>query len=74
VQYGYFGPLGSLANGELDFIIGQKFMERFYAVCIFFLGGQCGCLYFLTRFLIRRISASGLRLRMSPFSPSHLPC
>jgi Eukaryotic aspartyl protease len=34
VQYGYFGPLGSLSGSGLDFIIGQKFMERFYAVRI----------------------------------------
>lgn len=77
VQYGYFGPMGSLSNGKLDFIIGQKFMERFYAVCIFS-GGKCGYLYvylmfFLSRFLIRRISVSGLRLRMSHSSPSYLP-
>ena len=32
LQYGYIGPLGSLSGEGLDFIIGQKFMERFYAV------------------------------------------
>jgi len=32
VQYGYLGPLGSPSGEGLDFIIGQKFMERFYAV------------------------------------------
>jgi hypothetical protein len=36
VQYGYIGPLGSLSGSGLDFIIGQKFMERFYAVRILF--------------------------------------
>ncbi|PCH39175.1 aspartic peptidase A1 [Wolfiporia cocos MD-104 SS10] len=32
LQYGYIGPLGSNSGEGLDFIIGQKFMERFYAV------------------------------------------
>lgn len=32
LQYGYIGPIGSLSGTGLDFIIGQKFMERFYAV------------------------------------------
>ncbi|KZT68718.1 acid protease [Daedalea quercina L-15889] len=32
LQYGYIGPIGSLSGTGLDLIIGQKFMERFYAV------------------------------------------
>ncbi|KAH9944871.1 acid protease [Amylocystis lapponica] len=32
VQYGYVGPLGAFSGEGLDFIIGQKFMERFYAI------------------------------------------
>jgi len=32
LQYGYIGPLGSPSGEGLDFIIGQKFMERYYAV------------------------------------------
>ena len=32
LQYGYIGPLGAPSGEGLDFIIGQKFMERFYAV------------------------------------------
>ncbi|PCH34945.1 acid protease [Wolfiporia cocos MD-104 SS10] len=32
LQYGYIGPLGSNSGEGFDFIIGQKFMERFYAV------------------------------------------
>lgn len=32
LQYGYIGPIGSPSGEGLDFIIGQKFMERFYAV------------------------------------------
>lgn len=32
VQYGYIGPIGADSGTGLDFIIGQKFMERFYAV------------------------------------------
>ncbi|CCM04756.1 uncharacterized protein FIBRA_06946 [Fibroporia radiculosa] len=32
LQYGYIGPIGEDSGTGLDFIIGQKFMERFYAV------------------------------------------
>lgn len=32
LRYGYIGPMGSDSGKGLDFIIGQKFMERFYAV------------------------------------------
>ncbi|KII86390.1 hypothetical protein PLICRDRAFT_114346 [Plicaturopsis crispa FD-325 SS-3] len=32
VRYGYFGNMGSNSGEGLDFIIGQKFMERYYAV------------------------------------------
>ncbi|GBE83524.1 Polyporopepsin [Sparassis crispa] len=32
VQYGYLGPIGANSGEGLDFIIGQKFMERTYAV------------------------------------------
>ncbi|KAH9832517.1 acid protease [Rhodofomes roseus] len=32
LQYGYIGPIGSPSGEGLDFILGQKFMERFYAV------------------------------------------
>ncbi|EPT02915.1 hypothetical protein FOMPIDRAFT_1035599 [Fomitopsis schrenkii] len=32
LQYGYIGPIGAPSGEGLDFIIGQKFMERFYAV------------------------------------------
>jgi hypothetical protein len=39
VQYGYLRPLGSLSGTGLDFIIVQKFVERFYAVRIF--SGGC---------------------------------
>jgi len=31
-QYGYIGPMGQISGTGLDFIIGQKFMERYYAV------------------------------------------
>ncbi|KAG1747768.1 acid protease [Suillus paluster] len=32
VQYGVVGKLGTDSGGGLDFIIGQKFMEKYYAV------------------------------------------
>ncbi|EIW85643.1 acid protease [Coniophora puteana RWD-64-598 SS2] len=32
VQYGVVGNLGSLSGEGLDFIVGQKFMERYYAI------------------------------------------
>lgn len=32
LQYGYIGPIGEDSGTGLDFIIGQKFMERYYAV------------------------------------------
>ncbi|KZT12610.1 acid protease [Laetiporus sulphureus 93-53] len=32
LQYGYIGPIGSPSGEGLDFIIGQKFMERYYAI------------------------------------------
>jgi len=32
VQYGTIGPLGHLSGQGLDFILGQKFLEIYYAV------------------------------------------
>ena len=65
-QYGYVGPLGAPSGEGLDFIIGQKFMERFYAVSaaceiqykVAVLNGVVCC-----RSLTRRITALGSRLR-----------
>jgi hypothetical protein len=44
VQYGYLGPSGSSSGQGLDFTLGQKFMERYYAVGdiqSFLIGTRC---------------------------------
>ena len=32
VQYGTIGPLGHISGQGFDFILGQKFLEKYYAV------------------------------------------